>query len=88
MEQMNINKVIILDIYKTIIKRKIVDYIIVNAIEVFRSQQNRTIMFIFLLKIDELMIVIEMAFFIHMFSVNIRVGFPQNFNFVSFYFFG
>jgi len=46
-------------------------------------------MFIFLFKIDEppLMIVIEMAFFIHMFSVNIRVGFPQNFNFCEFLFF-
>jgi len=31
-EQMNIDKVIILDIHKTIIKRKIVDYIIFNVI--------------------------------------------------------
>jgi hypothetical protein len=76
MEQMNINEVIILDIYKTIIKRKIVDYIIFNAIEVFRSQQNRTIMFILLFMIDAppLMIVIEMGFFIHMFSVNIELA--------------
>ena len=46
-------------------------------------------MFIFLFMIDapSLMIVIEMAFFIHMFSVNIRVGFPQSFNLCEFLFF-